>query len=105
MTEPLSDVAAKMSGGELPAEDREAALKLAALIRAEADVFALHALVPVPGKPGRWLFMIETPFVSFPKFVIGETDTENDAPELLLKTGAHWNAAAEWPAILSKRSL
>lgn len=85
----------KMTGGELPEPMRSEMLRLRALIQAEEDVHAVHGLAKIAGED-RWLFFIQTPFATFPRFVIGSTDPANDRPELLLRCGAEWSAREAW---------
>ncbi|WP_395734984.1 hypothetical protein [Prosthecobacter sp.] len=51
--------------------------ELADLIRREQDVKTLLRLEPYPVQPGRFVYLIETPFESFPRFVCGTTDPTN----------------------------
>lgn len=74
-----------MTGPEITPLRREAYLALRANILSEPDVHALHNLSPIPG--GRWVYIIETPFATFPKFVLGTTDDDNVAPLLIAKAG------------------
>ena len=75
----------RLSGGET--EDRAAYLKLRALLQQETDVHAVLALSWVP-QEGRWLYLIKTPFATWPKFVVGYTDQENNDPEIIFRCGA-----------------
>lgn len=84
----------KQSGGEIPAEQRAEYVRLRGLIKREDDVFDVIALSR--RCDGVWLYYIRTPFVSFPKYVIGETDAENAAPRPTFRSGTEWSAAAEW---------
>jgi hypothetical protein len=77
-----------MTGGEIHPERREVMLKLRKLIMAEPDVILLHALAPLKG--GRWAYLIQTPFASFPNFVMGTTDDENTQPIILAKAAKEW---------------
>lgn len=36
-------------------------------------------------KDGRWLYLIETPLITFPKFVVGTIDEPGNAPQVELK--------------------
>ncbi len=83
-----------LTGGELAAADRMAYCQMLALIRAEGDVHAVLELARMAD--GRWLYLIETPFITFPKFVIGRTDSTNEWVEVLFRCGAEWSARAEW---------
>lgn len=60
------------------------------LLLREQDVRAVHALQPLPC--GRFLYLIETPFLTFPKFAVGSTNAHNDHVEVHLKCGAMWAA-------------
>lgn len=88
-------VRASLSGGELPAERRAEFLRVRALIQKEDDVHEVLALAKYAGEP-RWLYLIQTPFATFPKFVIGSTDADNLHPELLFRCGTEWAAQDEW---------
>lgn len=80
-TTPTTD---RLSGGET--EDREAFLKLRALIQRETDVHEVIALSWVP-QENRWLYLIKTPFATWPKFVVGWTDSDNSETEILFRCG------------------
>jgi hypothetical protein len=93
----------RMSGGEVEGPLKEAYDRLAELITAETDVHRLLALMPfhdsLPGE--QWIYMIETPFSSFPRFVIGETDAANAAPSLLFQSGTEWSARNHWDTLVA----
>lgn len=80
---------ARLSGGET--EDRPEFLKLRALIQQESDVLEVLALSWVPEK-SRWLYLIKTPFATWPKYVVGLTDGDNRSPEILFRCG--WESSA-----------
>jgi len=61
-------------------------LRLRGLILSELDVFAVHGLSWVPDE-GRWLYFIQTPFATWPKFVVGWTDADNAAPKIMFRCG------------------
>lgn len=67
-------------------------IDLADLIRREQDVRRVIALQPLGD--GRALFLIETPFLTFPKFVVGSTNEPNDDVRVLMSCGARWSAEA-----------
>jgi hypothetical protein len=60
------------------------------LIQAEDDVHRLLALTEMPN--GRFAYLIQTPFATHPKYVVGLTDKENTNPDILLQCGAEWSA-------------
>ena len=78
----------RLSGGETPPSPEIERLK--ELIRSEEDVFMLHALSDLPG--GRFAYMIQTPFATFPKFAVGTTDKDNASPAVLLQCATKWSA-------------
>ena len=78
----------RLSGGET--EDREALVNLRCLIGKEPDVYAVLALSYIPTE-GRWLYLIKTPFASWPKYVVGFTDAENANPEVIFRCGMEAN--------------
>lgn len=80
-----------ISGGET--EDRTEYLRLRALIQKEEDVYEVLALSWVPQEQ-RWLYLIKTPFATWPKFVVGYTDADNADPEILFRCGHEDNARA-----------
>jgi len=84
----------QLSGGEITGEERELHEKLRNLIIKETDVHRLIDLADIG--EGRWLYYIETPFRTFPKFVIGETDTLNEAPSVIRQFGAQWSSDSFW---------
>ena len=75
-----------MAGGELCEGERAAYLRLRGLILAELDVYAVLGLSWVP-EDGRWLYFIQTPFASWPKFVVGWTDADNESPTIMFRCG------------------
>lgn len=88
----------RMSGGELEGPTKEAYVRLAKLIEAESDVHTLLSLRPaaIADPAGPWFYLIETPFATYPKFVIGRTDADNERPVILFTSGTEWAAADEW---------
>jgi len=65
----------RMSGGELPEPRRAACLKLRHLIQQDENVVLITALAPISG--GRWAYVIQTAYATFPYFVMGTTDDDN----------------------------
>jgi hypothetical protein len=72
----------RMTGGET--EDRADFLAMRALLAKEPDVYAVTALSWVPSE-GRWLYLLKTPFATWPKYVVGFTDRENKEPEVIFR--------------------
>lgn len=68
--------------------------RLSERLAGEDDVKRVVKLVP--DTPGRFLYLIETPFATFPKFVIGTTDATFDDVRLEVRCGAEWNALKHW---------
>ena len=64
--------------------------RLRALISNESDVKRIVELVPLAD--GRFGYLVETPFESFPKFVVGTTDADNEEVCIGLRCGAEWSA-------------
>jgi hypothetical protein len=64
------------------------------LIAAEPDVQRVVRLARIAG--GRFRYLIETPFATFPKFVIGTTDAQLEDVRREVKCGAPWNAESIW---------
>ena len=79
----------RLSGGET--DDRAAYLTLRAVIQRETDVHEVLGLSYLPTE-GRWLYLIKTPFASWPKYVVGWTDDENANPEIIFRCG--WESIA-----------
>lgn len=75
--------------------------RLRALILAEADVKALHRLEP---RFGRYCYLIETPFQTFPKFVIGTTNADNTQVHITHQCGAQWQADEAWQKLITTGS-
>ena len=71
---------------------------LLALIAAEPDVRAVLELEPVAGT-GDWLYLIETPFDSFPRYVIGRTDAAMKDVRIQHRCGHIDTARAAWSAV------
>ncbi len=97
----MSTVSTKptLSGGEIAEPLRSQLLALRAKMLQQDDVYEVVALVKLKDED-RWLYLIKTPFASFPKFVIGSTDSENTSPELLFRCGSSWAAEDEWTRIV-----
>jgi hypothetical protein len=93
----------RMSGGELESPQRDTFLALRRLIEQEPDVFRVLALesFDATDPDSRWLYLIETPFASFPRYVIGTTDAGNEDPEILFQSGSEWAAREQWNPFLS----
>lgn len=66
----------------------------------ETDVEAIHALQPLPN--GRALYVIETPFMTFPKFAVGSTNAANDDVRILATCGALWCAEEQFDEFLKR---
>lgn len=94
----------KTSGGEIPAAERQAWLTLRDIIEREPDVHRLHALHWLPDEM-QWLYLIETTFATFPRFVIASTDPANLAPDILFQSAAEWSAQAEWDELTRKHRI
>lgn len=60
------------------------------LICRAADVRRIVELVPLAG--GRAAYLVETPFETFPRFVVGTADADNAEVEIGLRCGAEWSA-------------
>ena len=58
-------------------------------IEDQEDVRRVVALEHVAG---RWLYLIETPFMTFPKFAVGTTDADNVDVRILTACGSIWAA-------------
>lgn len=80
-----------LSGGET--SDRADILKIRTLIRLEDDVHDVLALSWVPQEQ-RWLYLIKTPFATWPKYVVGWTTPDNSETEILFRCGMESNAIA-----------
>jgi hypothetical protein len=83
----------RMSEGET--EDRDIYLRMRGMILSEPDVHAVLGLSWLPQEQ-KWLYCIKTPFATWPKFVVGHTDTENLNPEILYRCGRVENAMQEF---------
>lgn len=66
---------------------------LAEIIRREPDVARLVRLEPHPTQPGRFVYLIETAYESFPRFATGTTDAQNETVHIAATTGQEWSAA------------
>ncbi len=93
-TEPKTKTAPSYSGGEMEENYQRQYVALRNLIAKQSDVYSVLELYRQVD--GKWLYLIQTPFVTFPKFVIGRTDVENESVEILLRCGSEWSARAEW---------
>lgn len=73
-------------------------LDLRDLLLREQDVKAVRALQPLAD--GRALYLIETPFMTFPKFAIGSTNEAIDDVRLISTCSAIWAAEERFAEIL-----
>ena len=64
-------------------------------IEAEKDVRTLHKLEFSP-EMKRWLYLIETPFQTFPRYVVGWVDEKGGVVKHVSKHGAKWSADASF---------
>jgi len=71
------------------------------LLLAENDVRAVDKLEFSPAK-NRWLYLIETPFEAYPRFVVGWTDEIADEVQFVSQHGAHWSALASFYRTIEK---
>ena len=69
-----------MSGDET--ELRIQILALRALISQEEDVHKVMDLCYAPSLD-KWVYLIQTPFATWPKYVVGVTDFNNEVPEVM----------------------
>jgi hypothetical protein len=70
---------------------------ISALIEEEYDVKQVLELVE---SGDRYRYMIETPFESFPKFVIGTTDEHLLDVNREVACGSEWAAREEWKRLV-----
>ena len=82
-----------LSGGEISDKDRARYVKVRDNIKFEPDV---HRLLDLQPDDGRWRYLIQTPFITWPKFVIGTTDDANEEVKILFRCGSEWSARGEW---------
>lgn len=80
--------ASSSSPSSAPAETEFA--RLIRLIRSQPDVERLHRLHRLPS--GRYRYLIETPFQTFPRYVVGTTDRDNNTIHIEAKCGQPANA-------------
>lgn len=65
------------------------------LIAAEPDVRAVLELEPIAGTAD-WRYLIETPFATFPRYVIGRTDATMSDVRITHRCGHIATARIEW---------
>lgn len=70
----------------------------------EADVQRVVALEPLEagGADQRWVYLIETPFMTFPKFAVGTTNASNNDVRILVTGGAEWSAIEHFNTALAQ---
>ena len=70
----------------------------------EADVQRVLALEPLPyaADEQRWVYLIETPFMTFPKFAVGTTNAANNDVRILVTGGAEWSAIERFNTALEQ---
>jgi hypothetical protein len=89
---------ARLTGGEIPEPQRAAMIRLRSLIRQEPDVLEVLALSYLP-EAQRWLYLIKTPFATYPKYVVGTTDSDNEQPVIHLRCGQEWSARESFDSL------
>lgn len=78
------------------------------LLNEESDVKRVLALellpatVPLGNDERRWAYLIETPFMTFPKFAWGTTNALNNDVRILGTCGAEWSAIEQFTALLAQ---
>lgn len=91
----------KLTGGPRPAAQEDAARKLRERLILEDDVFRIVDLAPAPGgPPGRWLYCIETPFATYPRYAVGTTDESLSEVRILSLHSAEWGATGSFEKAL-----
>jgi len=86
----------RLSGGETA--DYPEFWKVRVLIQQEADVLEVLALSWL-SQESRWLYLIKTPFATWPKYVVGTTDATNENPEICFRCGHEEFARKEFDAL------
>ncbi len=89
-----------MSAADLAAQTEDLRQRLLQ----EADVQRVVALEPLEagGDDQRWVYLIETPFMSFPKFAVGTTNAANNDVRILVTGGAEWAAIERFNTALAQ---
>jgi hypothetical protein len=64
------------------------------MIVEQRDISRLLELAELPS--GGWLYLIETPFQTFPKFVVGELDAAGELVRLRHRCGTETVAREAW---------
>lgn len=102
--EPSAPDPHRTSGGEITGEEKAAWLRMADILRSQEDV---HRLVALDWDPDniRWWYLIETPFATFPRFVVGHTDPENLEPVVCCQSAAAWSAQSAWDELIPSRPI
>jgi hypothetical protein len=77
--------------------------KLRAKIASEDDVKKVVRLEPLNN--GRFRYLIETPFKTFPQGVIGTTDSEFDDVRIELRASSLRAAEESWDRVVNKLPL
>jgi hypothetical protein len=87
---PASGTAGVVGCGEL--------VSLREIMAREEDV---KRIVRLERAGDRFRYLIETPFATFPKFVIGTTDAKYDDVRLELRCGLLESAEERWPELMA----
>lgn len=73
-------------------------------IENQADVLQVLGLELLPAaedeRGERWAYLIETPFMTFPKFAWGTTNALNNDVRIVGTCGAEWNAVEQFTEML-----
>lgn len=70
----------------------------------EADVQRVVALEPLEpfSDDQRWVYLVETPFMTFPNFAVGTTNAANNDVRILVTGGAEWAAIERFNTALAQ---
>jgi len=112
--EEVSELAALLVDVKLNSEDLTPSVSMMSLvtqqlksrIEAQADVERVLGLELLPAaedaRGERWAYLIETPFMTFPKFAWGTTNGLNNDVRILGSCGAEWNALEQFNELLTR---
>jgi len=94
----------RLSGGELPPNERDAFHEMRKRVHAQPDVHNVLGLSHSQALGG-WFYWIATPFATWPRYVIGFTDANLSEMRIHCRTSVEYEAAARWLEICEFNDL
>lgn len=107
MSDPLPD-STRFTGGEISGPLKERYEHFRSLLNAQDDCHRVVNLQPVNASEpaGPWLYLVETSFATYPRFVVGRIEYPEGRTDahvkILLLCGAEWSAQDYWQNLTAR---